>query len=166
MPTYQRRTRVAAPLEDVWAFHSTVEGLTAVTPDFLDLRVEAVIDPDGDVASDPADVELVEGCRLRLSIVPLGVGPRQRWTSRITDRSGTGGTRWFEDVMVDGPFATWEHTHLFFGDGDETIIEDRVRYDLPLGAVGRALGPVAVVGFQPMFRFRHRRTRTLLEGRR
>jgi ligand-binding SRPBCC domain-containing protein len=160
MPTYTRRTRVAAPLDDVREFHSRVEGLESLTPEWFHMRVEAVRGPDGD--RDP-DV-LTVGSQVRLSVRPFGVGPRQRWTSRIVARENEAGSASFRDVMVDGPFRRWEHTHSFFADGDETVVEDRVRYELPFGPVGRALGPLARVGFEPMFRYRHRRTRELLEG--
>jgi len=66
-------------------------------------------------------------------------------------------------VMRDGPFEHWAHTHRFVADGEETVLTDSVEYELPLGALGRALGPLAVVGFEPMFRYRHRRTKALLE---
>lgn len=163
MPTYRRRTRIAAPIDEVWAFHDSVEGLDAVTPSFLQLRVDAVLDPRGEPVANPGDVPLLEGTRIHLSVRPLGLGPRQRWSSRIVERSADGASRWFRDAMESGPFPTWEHTHLFFADGHETVLEDRVRYELPLGAVGSALEPLGVVGFEPMFRHRHRETRRRLE---
>jgi ligand-binding SRPBCC domain-containing protein len=70
----------------------------------------------------------------------------------------------FRDVMEGGPFRQWVHTHRFFADGDETVVSDRVAYRLPLGPLGDAVGPLAVVGFEPMFRGRHRETKKLLEG--
>jgi ligand-binding SRPBCC domain-containing protein len=68
----------------------------------------------------------------------------------------------FRDEMRDGPFRRWIHTHSFFADGDETLIVDRVEYELPFGPLGRAVAPLARIGFEPMFRYRHRRTRELL----
>jgi ligand-binding SRPBCC domain-containing protein len=65
--------------------------------------------------------------------------------------------------MEDGPFRHWEHTHRFFADGAETVVDDRVVYALPFGGLGDAVAPLARVGFEPMFRFRHSRTRELLE---
>lgn len=159
MPTYSRRTRVRAPLDEVWAFHSRIEGLEALTPDFLHLSVEAVRGPDGE----PAPEVLSEGTRVWLSVRPFGVAPRQRWRSKIVAREEGDGQALLRDEMVDGPFPEWVHTHRFFGDGDETVVVDEVAYELPLGPVGEALGPVAVVGFEPMFRYRHRKTRELLE---
>ncbi|MFB6126327.1 MAG: SRPBCC family protein [Halolamina sp.] len=159
MQTYSRRTRVAAPLSEVWSFHSRIEGLEALTPGFLDLRVEAIRGPDGE-----ADPEvLVEGSEIDLSMKPVGVGPRQSWTSRIRERDSGEGRARFVDDMVGGPFAVWEHTHRFYGDGDETVVDDRVRYELPGGSLGQAVGPLAVVGFEPMFRYRHRQTKARLE---
>jgi Uncharacterized conserved protein len=159
METYTRRTRVAAPLSDVWAFHSRIEGLETLTPGFLNLAVEAVYGPDGE-----QNPELLEtGSEIQMSLQPFGLGPRQRWVSRITDREELKGRAWFRDEMLDGPFPHWVHTHTFFGDGDETVIEDRVEYELPLGPLKGPLGPLGIVGFEPMFRDRHKRTRAYFE---
>jgi len=164
MPVYRRRIRVAAPLSRVWEFHSTPDGLAALTPDWMDLRIESVRGPDGD-----PDPELLEaGSTLRLSVRPFGIGPRRRWTSRITERERADGSAVFRDEMVDGPFRRWEHTHRFFGnrgegDAPETVVDDEVAFELPFGRIGEALGPAGVVGFEPMFRYRHRRLRELIE---
>ena len=90
MATYRRETHVDAPFEDVWAFHSTTAGLEALTPGFMNLRVESVVGPDGD--ADPE--ELDAGSRIELSVRPLGIGPRQRVVSVIAAREygdGAGG---------------------------------------------------------------------------
>lgn len=159
MPTYDRSVRVAAPFEDVWALHSTERGLVALTPGWLHLEVEAVTGPDGE-----ADPEVLEaGAVVESSVRPLGIGPRQRWTSEITARERTAGAAYFRDVMTDGPFREWTHTHMFYADGEATVVRDRVEYRLPLGGLGRALDALAVVGLDPTFRYRHRRTRELLE---
>lgn len=159
MATYERTTRVSVPLEDVWAFQSTVDGLRAVTPGFMNLEVHEVVGPDGE--ADPG--ELLEGTQLRLSIRPFGVGPRQRWTSVVLERTADDGTAMFRDRMVEGPFPEWEHTHQFFADDGGTRLVDRVEYRLPGGPLGRLVSPFGVVGMEPMFRARHRRTRAHFE---
>ncbi|NUB91713.1 cyclase [Haloterrigena sp. SYSU A558-1] len=165
MATYERRTTIDAPLADVWAFHSRVEGLEAVTPDWMHLRVEAVLGPDGE--RDPDVLET--GTELALSIRPLGVGPRQHWTSLITDRERSDGSASFRDEMIRGPFDRWEHTHSFFADGERTVLRDRVAYELPgsdVAGVGRLTDvatPFSTVGFEAMFRERHRLTKARLE---
>lgn len=158
MAVYRRSSLVRAPFEAVWDFHSTVEGLLAVTPDWFDLRVERAIGQDG--ATDPE--ELLEGCELTLSMRPLGVGPRQSWTSRITHRERTGNRGEFRDVMVEGPFERWHHTHRFEAVDGGTQLTDRVEYRLPLGPAA-GLSGLAKPGFAAMFADRHRRTRRWLE---
>jgi ligand-binding SRPBCC domain-containing protein len=159
MPTYERSSRVVAPFEEVWEFHSDERGLVALTPGWMNLEIESVRGPRGD----PGPDVLGAGSVVESSVRPFGVGPRQSWVSEITARERSGGAAYFRDVMSDGPFRRWVHTHMFYADGETTVVRDRVEYELPLGSVGKALGPLAVVGFAPMFRYRHRKTRELLE---
>lgn len=157
MATYRRETRVSAPLEDVWSFHSTPDGLESITPPFMNLEVHSVVGPDGE--SDPEVLDA--GSRIRLSIRPFGVGPRRSWTSLVTERRRTDHAAVFRDVMVDGPFEKWEHAHKFLVDGEQTVIVDRVEYELPGGAIGRAVSPIGRIGLETLFCDRHRRTRQL-----
>lgn len=159
MPTYTRRTTVAAPLEDVWSFHSRASGLEAVSPGWLDLRIESVLGPDGERSP-----EILErGTELSLSIHPFGIGPRQYVTSVITDREREESTAYFRDEQVYGQFEEWIHTHAFFADGERTRLLDHVDYELPFGSIGRFATPVSAAVLEAMFRERHRRTRAALE---
>ncbi len=161
MAVFERSTLVRAPFEDVWRFHSTVEGLVAVTPDWLGLRVESVVGPEGE--RDPA--ELAVGSEVTLSVRPLGVGPRLSWTSRITRRERRDDRAEFTDEMVDGPFRRWHHTHRFAAEPAEpagTRLTDRVEYELPLGPA-RGLSALAWPGLAATFANRQRQTRRLLE---
>lgn len=158
MAVYERHAHVAAPLSDVWRFFSRVDGLLAVTPSWTNLRVEASRGPDGE--PDPA--VLVEGASVTLSVRPFGVGPRRRWTSRIVERVRRDDAAWFRDEMVDGPFPRWVHTHRFHDSGHGTVLTDRVEYRLPL-----VPGPASALGrplFEPLFAYRHRRARAILES--
>jgi len=157
MATYRRRTRVRAPLDEVWAFHSTIDGLEALTPGWMGLSVESVRSPEGHGDTE----ELVEGTEIAMASKPLGVAPETRWISRITDRREGEGYCMFRDDMLGGPFGLWIHTHEMYGDSGETVLIDTVEYELPSPA--DRLNPVAVVGFEPMFRYRHRKTKELLE---
>jgi len=160
MATYERETRVRAPLEEVWDFHSHVSGLEELTPDWMGLRVEAVIGPDGERNPDVLEA----GSEIDLSMGPFGVGPRQHWTSLIVEREQEPGVAYFIDEMIHGPFDTWVHTHQFFADGEETIVRDHLEYELPFGALGEAVTPFSGVGFEEMFRTRHARTQQALES--
>ncbi|MFB6361289.1 MAG: SRPBCC family protein [Halobacteriales archaeon] len=158
MATFQRSTMVRADLDDVWTFHSTVDGLVELTPNWFNLRVEAVVGPDGE----PDPEILAEGSEVRISVRPMGLGPRQAWTSRITRRERSGDRAVFRDEMVEGPFRQWQHTHRFMAAGGGTRVTDRVSYEFPLGPAV-SLSFVAWPGFAAMFRYRHRRTRQRLE---
>jgi ligand-binding SRPBCC domain-containing protein len=155
MPVFERQTRVGAPFEDVWAFHSNISGLETLTPPWMNLVVENVRGPDG-----TPDPEILEaGSVAHLSMRPFGVGPRIRWESHILEREEHDGAAMFRDEMRHGPFRRWVHSHRFFADGAETVVSDRVEYQLPYPPVGTALGPFARLGLEPMFRERHRKTR-------
>ena len=160
MATYHRETRVRAPLEDVLAFHSRIDGLVALTPSFMGLEIDAVRGPDGEPDPDVLEV----GSRIEMTMRPFGVGPSQRWVSVITERAERDGAAMFRDVMESGPFPVWNHAHRFFADGVETRIVDRVEYELPGGSIGRVASPLGRIGLEPMFRYRHRRTKELLEA--
>jgi ligand-binding SRPBCC domain-containing protein len=67
--------------------------------------------------------------------------------------------------MTAGPFDRWIHSHYFYADGGGTRVRDRVEYRLPGGDIGRLTDPFTVIGFEPMFRYRHCETRRRL-GRR
>lgn len=159
MSTFERETHIAAPLSEVWDFHSRITGLESLTPGWMNLVVEEIRGPDGEF--DPEI--LAAGTEIDLAMRPFGVGPRQEWTSRIREREEGEGSAYFRDTMDEGPFDRWIHSHHFYADGDGTRIRDHVEYRLPGGELGALVGPFAVVGFEPMFRYRHRETKRLLD---
>ncbi|WP_135364076.1 SRPBCC family protein [Halosimplex halophilum] len=157
MPVYERETVVDAPFEEVWEFHSRASGLEALTPDWMRLRVESSVGPDGE-----PDPEVLEtGSKVEATVAPFGVAPRQRWVSYIAAREEGDGEALFRDEMLRGPFPEWVHTHSFEAVEGGTRVHDRVEYELPV--VRGLLGPLGRIGFEPMFRYRHRKTRELLE---
>ncbi len=47
----------------------------------------------------------------------------------------------FRDVLDNGPFAHWVHTHRFSADGTHaSVLDDEIEWALPLGALGEAVG--------------------------
>lgn len=158
MARYRRRTTVSAPLEAVWEFHTDVQGLVEVTPEWMRLRVESVRGPTGD-----RDRTVLEtGAEVTLSVRPFGVGPRQSWTSRIVERERRDDVAWFRDRMIDGPFPRWVHSHRFEAVRAGTSMTDLVHYELP--NVPRPLSGVGWPCLEPLFAYRHRRTRDVLES--
>ena len=74
----------------------------------------------------------------------------------------------FTDAQIAGPFQRWEHTHSMLPVSDDTsMLEDRIDYELPLGALGEAAAGWFVRGqLDQLFNFRHARTRIDLERHR
>lgn len=158
MSTYERGVTVTAPFEDVWTFHSTTDGLQALTPSWMNLRIEEIRGPDGE-----RNPEIMEsGATAKASVRPMGLGPRMEMTTTIVERERNGDAGSFVDEMAGGPFAEWRHTHRFRAVGEQTHIHDHVESRLAGGAAGRLADRFAVLGLDPMFRYRHRRTKALL----
>ena len=93
--------------------------------------------------------------RLRLAGVPL------YWRTRITSwEPGRG----FVDEQERGPYALWEHHHVFEPTDRGVLVWDRIRYALPFGALGNLVHPIAVwPALAAIFDFRFVRVRELLE---
>jgi ligand-binding SRPBCC domain-containing protein len=111
---------VPVPLEQAFAFFSDARNLERITPDFLRFAVTRMSTP-----------ELGAGTtidyRLRLHGLPVS------WRSRIEEWSPP---HRFVDVQVRGPYASWHHTHELEEVAGGTLVRDRVRYRVPLGALG------------------------------
>lgn len=116
----ESRMWLPKPRADVFAFFTDPGNLIRVTPPWLGLRV---------VGAPPA---LSAGAVLDLRLTWLGLPLRWRTYVREYDPPFR-----FLDVQVRGPYARWEHRHLFLSEADGTTIEDRIVYRLPLGPLGR-----------------------------
>lgn len=148
MPDHIRESRVwvARPRDAVFAFLADPRNLPRLTPPWLGFRVV------GEVPAMAAGAVL--DCRVRWLGVPL------RWRAFI--REWDPPVR-FVDVQVRGPYARWEHRHLFLPEGDGTWIEDRVTYRLPFGPLGRIAHALLVrAQLDAIWRYRERRIEALV----
>ena len=107
-------------LETVFDFFSTPHNLEAITPPWLNFKIESQSTP-----------EIVEGTEFQYKLKIRGLPAR--WHSRID--------MWeppyrFVDLQLSGPYALWHHTHTFERIDGGTRIKDRVRFALPMGRLG------------------------------
>ena len=125
---------------EVFPFFSDAGNLERLTPPWLSFRLEQVSTP-----------EMSQGTlinyRLKIHGFPI------QWQSRIEDwKPGSQ----FVDVQLRGPYALWHHTHRFESFRGGTLLHDRIRFRLPFGSIGNAVGGGRVRSdVSAIFRYRH-----------
>ena len=144
--TFRTSMLLDVPLERAFAFFSDADNLVRISPPASGLRI---LTPGPITLGAGAEFEL----GMRLFVVPI------RWRSLIA--------RWdppreFVDVQVHGPFKSWTHTHRFSAGPGGTTIEDDVRYEMPLGLLGRLVEPLVRRQLASVFRYRQDVTRQAL----
>jgi ligand-binding SRPBCC domain-containing protein len=143
MPDYILETRgwLPKPRAEVFPFFADPANLARITPSWLGFRLRSPAPP------------MVAGAVFDYRISWLGVPIRWRAFIREFDPPVR-----FVDVQVRGPYARWEHRHLFLEEAGGTWIEDRVTYRLPLGVLGRLAHAVVVQRqLAAIWRYRERR---------
>jgi ligand-binding SRPBCC domain-containing protein len=142
----ESRMWLPTPRADVFAFFTDPTNWMRVTPPSLGLRL---------VKAPPS---LSAGAVLDLRIAWLGLPLRWRTYIREYDPPFR-----FLDVQVQGPYARWEHRHLFLAEDNGTTIEDRIVYRLPFGILGRLAHALLVKRqLETMWTYRRRKIGELL----
>ena len=142
-----REQLVPRPVDEVFGFFARAGNLERITPAWLGF---------GLLTPEPAEMGAgtVIEYRLRVHRIPL------RWISRI-ELWEPG--RAFEDLQLKGPYQLWHHRHEFRAAGGGTLVQDHVRYALPLGPLGE-LAHAAFVerDLARIFAFRYAAVKELL----
>jgi ligand-binding SRPBCC domain-containing protein len=117
----KRELTLARPREEVFAFFADAKNLELITPSQLNFKITS-----------PRPIELREGALIDYQLSLHGIP--MNWRTEIT--------AWdppyrFVDTQLKGPYSQWIHTHTFTEiDANTTLIEDEVRYRLPLEPLG------------------------------
>lgn len=124
MRVFTRSVRVPVPVETLFGWHERPGAFARLAPPWDAPRV----------------IEHVGGIRdgarvvLRVQAGPVATTWRMEHRDYIANQQ-------FVDVMREGPFAHWVHTHRFRADGaNASVLEDHIEYALPMGALGDAVG--------------------------
>jgi uncharacterized protein (TIGR01777 family) len=143
MPTFSFKSIIPASPEELYEWHMREGAIERLTPPW---SVMEVTEGRGRISDQSRRV-------LRVPAGPL----RIRWVAK--HHSFIIG-RQFCDEQIQGPFRKWIHTHRFTPTGDgNSILEDSIEYELPLGLIGNIAGRSGVNEIvHRVFPWRHRRT--------
>lgn len=137
---------VAAEIQAVWDFHSSVKALEALTP------------PDRKLQLISKDLRVAEGAH---HVLRVKVGPFWRtWDALISEVDPPRG---FRDTAVRCPFKSWTHHHEFISQGGGTLVRDTVEYELPFGPLGQISAGFVAKDIDRLFAYRHEATKRALE---
>lgn len=121
--TLERITTLSARVNEAWDFFSNPENLVIITPPDMKFKVMTKNLPE----------EIYAGLLIKYTVRPL-FGIPVNWLTEIKDVVSP---HYFADEQKKGPYALWHHEHSFKEEGNKTIMEDKVTYALPYGAIGQ-----------------------------
>jgi ligand-binding SRPBCC domain-containing protein len=145
-----RELTLDLPREEVFAFFADAGNLERITPQSLNFQITTL---------EPIDISkgtLID-YRLRLYGIPI------HWRTEISV--------WtppfeFVDRQRRGPYAQWIHRHTFTElEKNKTLIQDEVRYRLPLEPLGDLAHVIVRRQLDHIFDFRKRRVAEILRDR-
>ncbi len=149
MATYalRREQWLPYPKQVVFDFFTRPENLKAIIPPWLRFHI---------LTPDP--IEMKMGTTLAYTLRVRGFNIR--WLAKID--------RWnppdeFVDIQIEGPYKVWHHTHRFSETEGGSLMEDIVRYELPLGPCGRLVHRLVVArDLSRIFDYRGQRIQEIL----
>jgi ligand-binding SRPBCC domain-containing protein len=136
------------PLDTVFSFFAAAENLERITPPELRFKILT-----------PMPVEMGLGTLLDYRLSLFGVP--FRWHTEIAEWNPPHA---FVDVQLSGPYALWVHTHTFAETDKGALIDDHVRYRLPLSPLGELAFPMIRRQLARIFLYRQAAVRAALLG--
>jgi uncharacterized protein len=141
MQVFTKQSKIDAPVAKVFAWHAGNGAIQRLTPPWAPL-----------VLKWRQGNGIEKGVRVGFEMRVLGI-PMDWEALHIDYREN----QLFKDRQTKGPFAVWEHTHLFSSDGpNRSIMEDQVAWQLPMGFLSRPFQGHVNRELGRIFDYRHR----------
>ncbi|MES3018909.1 MAG: SRPBCC family protein [Bacteroidota bacterium] len=109
-------------IQTAWDFFSSAGNLALITPPEMAFKIHTNLE----------GIEVYEGMIIDYTVKPL-FGIPLKWRTEI---SKVEKPYIFIDKQVKGPYSMWEHTHTFIEKDNGVLMQDEVKYQLPLGFMG------------------------------
>lgn len=130
---------VPRPLGEVFDFFCDPHNLERITPPLLSFKIEKISTP-------RVEEGTIIHYRLKVHGMPM------KWRTLIRQWEPN---RSFVDFQEAGPYRIWHHTHSFTAVPGGTLMEDEVRYKLPVGMLGDVFGhPLVKRDVKAIFAYR------------
>lgn len=144
------RVWVPATPEKLWEFLADPKSLERLFPQPFHVKLRRQSPPQMEPGT-------LLHYRLRLYGLPF------RWVSKIEEWNPP---QRFVDVQVRGPYQKWIHQHEISALGKGSLLQDQIRFQLPLGGFGRGLGLArAWKEVDEIFRFRNQQLTEIFYSR-
>ncbi len=118
----EQEVMIEAPVKDVWQFFSDPYNLDKISPGYMNFKI----------VNCPKADDIYDGMQIEYRVSPLMKIPL-KWVTLIKEVQPM---KCFTDIQLNGPYASWEHTHTFRETDAGTVMYDAVRYALPFGPLG------------------------------
>lgn len=143
-----KESLINATPERVFAFHQLPDAFERLVPPWENAEIVQ-----------KADISVV-GSRAIIEQKIFGLIP-SRW---IAEHTAYDPPHMFEDVQIEGPFASWRHRHIVEPHADGATLRDEIDFEPPLSFIGDLAAPLFIVPrIEKMFDFRHKVTKDWCE---
>lgn len=148
MTTFEKKTRINRPAEEVFAWHERPGAFQRLSPPWAKVSVESA----------KGGIQNGAEVRLKQKLGPFSTGWLIRHEGYVKGRA-------FCDRQISGPFMSWVHHHRFEPAGNDACdLIDHIEYELPMASLSDKLAGNHVRGeLERVFRYRHQVTRMDLE---
>lgn len=141
-------TQINCSLDELFEFHLDSQNITKITPS--NTKVELLSE---DTPAFEGKIVKLKTTRIFIPII---------WEVRIEKLEKP---NILVDLSIKSPFKHWKHQHVFTQKGNQCELQDIIEFELPFGMLGKIIEPLLTFDIKKMFKYRHKKTKEILENK-